>query len=122
MYTRLALLTAGCCLKVAMAQYKVADNFTSGDFFSDFSFFTGPDPNGGFVNYLDRNAAQANSLISKNAQGQIFIGVDNTTTLTAGGVGRDSVRLTSNAVYNHFLTVIDLAHMPGSICGTWPAL
>lgn len=36
--------------------------------------------------------------------------------------GRQSVRITSNASYKHGLIILDLAHMPGGICGTWPAL
>lgn len=40
----------------------------------------------------------------------------------ASGRGRDSVRLTSKASYTHGLVIIDLAHMPGSVCGSWPAL
>src|ERR1700761_4239457 len=35
--------------------------------------------------------------------------------------GRNSVRLTSKAAYNSGLIILDLAHMPGSDCGAWPA-
>lgn len=31
------------------------------------------------------------------------------------------MRITSNRSYNHGLFILDLAHMPGGICGTWPA-
>lgn len=47
------------------------------------------------------------------------MGVDSTN--IASGRGRKSVRLTSKATYNHGLIILDLEHMPGSICGTWPA-
>ena len=47
------------------------------------------------------------------------MGVDYT---NAAPGGRQSVRLTSKASYQHALIIVDLAHMPGSICGTWPAL
>lgn len=40
----------------------------------------------------------------------------------ASGRGRKSLRLTSKASYNHALVVIDVGHMPGNICGVWPAL
>lgn len=50
----------------------------------------------------------------------VTIGVDHNS--VASGRGRDSVRLTSTNQYNHALVVIDLAHMPGSVCGSWPAL
>lgn len=38
------------------------------------------------------------------------------------GRGRGSVRLVSYKNYNHALVVADIAHMPGSVCGTWNAL
>jgi beta-glucanase (GH16 family) len=31
------------------------------------------------------------------------------------------VRLTSKNSYTHGLVILDLAHMPGGVCGTWPA-
>ncbi len=48
------------------------------------------------------------------------MGVDHTNIATSSG--RASVRLTSQKSYNHGLVILDLAHMPGGICGTWPAL
>lgn len=36
--------------------------------------------------------------------------------------GRRSVRITSKESYVRGLIVLDLAHAPGSVCGTWPAL
>lgn len=48
------------------------------------------------------------------------MGVD--TTNVASGRGRNSVRLNSKKHYDAgSLIVLDIAHMPGSICGTWPA-
>lgn len=47
------------------------------------------------------------------------MGVDSTN--TASGRGRNSVRISSKATYNHGLIILDLAHMPASTCGTWPA-
>lgn len=49
----------------------------------------------------------------------IYIGVDHKNKAT--GRGRDSVRVHSSALYNHGLFIVDLAHMPASVCGTWPA-
>lgn len=40
----------------------------------------------------------------------------------ASGRGRSSVRLTSNKAYDSGLIIADIEHMPGGICGTWPAL
>lgn len=51
-----------------------------------------------------------------------YIGVDSSTALTvAGGIGRGSVRIESKKTYNKGLFIVDLKHMPGGICGTWPA-
>lgn len=51
-----------------------------------------------------------------------YLGVDYTTPLTvAGGVGRGSVRIESKKTYNKGLFIVDIKHMPGGICGTWPA-
>ncbi len=36
--------------------------------------------------------------------------------------GRPSVRVSSKKSYNKVLIVADINHMPGGICGTWPAL
>ena len=77
------------------------------------------DPTHGYVNFVDQNTAQSNGLYSVQ-NGQVIIGVDHQN--KASGRGRDSVRLTSNAAYNKGLVIIDLAHMPGSVCGSWPAL
>ncbi len=50
------------------------------------------------------------------------MGVDSSTTLDPnGGVGRKSVRITSKASFTHGLIISDIGHMPGGICGTWPA-
>lgn len=47
------------------------------------------------------------------------MGVDHSTIALAPG--RSSVRVASTATYNHGLIILDLEHMPGGICGTWPA-
>lgn len=47
------------------------------------------------------------------------MGVDHTNVAT--GRGRNSIRIESKKVYNHGLFILDLAHMPGGQCATWPA-
>ena len=122
MHTGATLLVTAGLARTALAQYAVVDNFTGANFFSGFTFFTGADPTNGFVNYLDSSDAASAGLTSINAQGQVYMGVDSTTTLSSTGTGRNSVRIASNNVYTHYLSIIDLAHMPGGVCGTWPAL
>jgi hypothetical protein len=97
MYTATNLLAVACLARTALAQYAVADNFTGPNFFNAFTFFTGPDPTNGFVNYVDAGTAASSGLTSVNAQGQVYIGVDSTNTLpSTTGTGRNSVRISSN--------------------------
>lgn len=98
--------------------YTLKDDYTPSTFFSQFTFFTDSDPTNGYVDYISQSAATSAGLINTN-NNQIYMGVDSTN--VASGRGRKSVRLTSNAVYNHALIILDLDHMPGSICGVWPA-
>ena len=50
-----------------------------------------------------------------------YIGVDFHTPLTVNGPGRDSVRIESKKSYTKGLFIVDVKHMPGGVCGTWPA-
>ena len=68
--------------------------------------------------YIDRKSAQDQGII-RNEGSSVYVGVDywnHTST------GRQSVRLESKRRFTKGLFVLDLQHMPGSICGTWPAL
>jgi hypothetical protein len=77
------------------------------------------DPTAGYVDYVDENTAENAGLIYASGNAT-YVGVDSSN--VASGSGRQSVRLTSTASYTHGLFVLDLAHMPGSVCGSWPAL
>jgi len=77
------------------------------------------DPTHGYVTYVDQATAQSAGLISASG-GSVYIGVDYTN--VASGSGRRSVRISSKNSYTHGLIILDLSHMPGGICGTWPAL
>jgi hypothetical protein len=70
------------------------------------------------VSYLDRSSASSGGLIKSG--NSVYVGVD--TVNTASSPGRSSVRLESTNTYTHGLVILDLNHMPGSVCGTWPAL
>ena len=80
-----------------------------------------PDPTTGFVNYVTADVAASEGLM-KTVGSQLFIGVDNNTVLDPNGPGRDSVRIQSNNAYTHALVIADFDHIPGSGCGSWPAL
>lgn len=74
------------------------------------------DPTEGYVDYVD---GQSSGLFSQSG-GEVKLSVDSSN--VASGRGRQSLRLTSKASYNHALIVIDVGHMPADICGVWPAL
>ncbi|KAJ5577981.1 uncharacterized protein N7459_006945 [Penicillium hispanicum] len=108
-------------LPVVARAYSLKDDYTGNgyaDFFSKFSFWTTADPTDGFVDYVDENTAWSEGLIGNG--GNIYIGVDNKN--VADDSGRKSIRLTSTASYDpNTLFVANISHMPGGICGTWPA-
>lgn len=112
----LSLLAPG-----AAASYILEDNFSGSTFFSNFDFFTASDPTHGFVNYVDQATAQSKGLLTAADGSPATFGVDHTSVLNATGTGRTSVRLSSKKTYTHALIISDIQHMPGGICGTWPA-
>jgi len=93
--------------------------YQGASFFSQFNFETADDPTHGFVNYVNQTVATSQKLISVNSDGSVRIGTD--TTNVATGRGRNSVRLSSQAIFNAgSLIIADIVHMPTG-CGTWPA-
>lgn len=108
-------------LQLALGAYVLQDDFSGASFFDNFDFFIGPDPTNGFVDYVNEATAQSARLISAAAGQPAVFGVDSTTVLMANGTGRESVRITSKNTYTHALIISDIQHMPGGICGTWPA-
>ena len=101
-----------------MRSFHSPDDYFNGDFFDGFTFFTGADPTHGFVDYVDQSTAQSNGYINSSSN-SVYIGTDSVN--KASSSGRESVRITSNKAYDSGLIILDLAHMPGGICGTWPA-
>lgn len=71
------------------------------------------------MNYVDKTTAKNSGFISAS-DGSVYVGVD--TANSASSPGRQSVRLESKNIYTHGLVILDLEHMPGSVCGSWPAL
>ena len=118
------LLASATLIKSGIAGYALSGDFSGDNFFPNFHFFTDADPTNGFVKYLDFNTAASQSLIGTVARenNSIYLGVDASTTLTAGAQpGRSSVRLQSTKSYNHGLFVADVLHIPFA-CGAWPAM
>ena len=105
--------------RLASAAYTVLqESYTPSNFFSKFDFYTGPDPTRGFVRFVDQPEANFTGLIRRSRR-DIYIGVDYTNYAPSG---RSSVRLESKARFQRGLFLLDVSHMPGGICGTWPAL
>lgn len=105
----------------AAPDYKLFETWQGKNFLDYFNFHTGSDPTNGFVTYLDHKAAKDAGLVKFTDSGSIYLGVDHTTKLSSGGPGRNSVRIGTKKYYGESLIIADIAHMPGSACGTWPA-
>lgn len=104
---------------VVDAVYMLETSYDSTNFFREFGFFDGPNPTHGYVEYVD--ASNATELdLAGDRDGLVYMGVDHTTVDPANG--RKSVRLTSNKLWSRGLFVADIVHMPGSLCGLWPAM
>ncbi|KAJ5671297.1 hypothetical protein N7507_000424 [Penicillium longicatenatum] len=116
-----SLLLISLLSPAAASEYQLVESWQGEEFFDYFHFYTGADPTNGWVTYLDQASAESSGLVKVTDQGTVYIGVDHTTTLSTSGKGRDSVRVGTTKYYEHSLVVADIAHMPGSVCGSWPA-
>jgi hypothetical protein len=111
-------VSAVCAADISNAAYSIEDTYDSSNFFKQFGFFTDPDPTDGFVQYV--GAINANqTAIAGYSNGAVYLGVDHKTMNPSKG--RESVRVSSNKAYTRGLIIGDIAHVPDSICGVWPA-
>jgi hypothetical protein len=117
--TSLVLGLSALLSGAAQAAYTLETTYDSTNFFDEFNMFDGEDPTHGFVEYVDYQTASQDGLAGAK-DGAIYMGVDSTTSNPANG--RKSVRVESQKSWNHGLFISDIAHMPGSIAGVWPAL
>lgn len=109
-------------------KYTLRTALDASNFLDAFNFETIDDPTHGTVDYVSY-AAALKSGIAKYVDGKIFLGVDNTTTVSATARGRKSLRLVSKEVLNgNNLLILDLDHMPSTVgkvlekgCSIWPA-
>ncbi|OJJ76633.1 hypothetical protein ASPBRDRAFT_115571, partial [Aspergillus brasiliensis CBS 101740] len=116
-----SLALSSVILPAAASSYQLVETWKGEDFLTAFDFYTGADPTNGFVTYANQSYAESSGLVKVNSNGTFYMGVDHTTKLSSNGPGRESVRIASNKYYDEGLYIIDLQHMPGSVCGTWPA-
>ncbi|KAJ5163964.1 Concanavalin A-like lectin/glucanases superfamily [Penicillium coprophilum] len=117
-----SLMLALLASPVAATSYSLVETWQGKNFLDYFNFHVGSDPTNGFVNYLDKETAESTGLVKVTDSGSVYLGVDYATKLDPKGKkGRDSVRIGSKKYYDQSLVIADIAHMPGSVCGTWPA-
>jgi hypothetical protein len=113
------ILSLATVSSAASGAYVLTDDLSYKNFFSAFDAFSGPDPTQGFVQYQDLASAADQHLIGYLQDTQsVYMGVD-----YAGKdpKGRASIRLESNKTWNQGVLIADIAHMPASTCGSWPA-
>jgi hypothetical protein len=117
--TYLFLLASLLSVVTSTTVYSLKNSYTASNWASGFQFFNEPDPTNGYVTYLAQ-ADAAKAGLYKTINGQVFMGVDNTTVNATPG--RKSVRVTTAQAWTYGLFVWDLAHVPASTCSVWPAL
>lgn len=105
----------------AAQKYNLVENWQGENFIDYFKFYTGADPTNGYVNYVHPDQAERDGLWKITDSGSVYLGVDHKNTLDPHGKGRDSVRIGTKKYYDKSLVIADIAHMPASTCGTWPA-
>ena len=116
------LLLASTFISSSTAQYALSQDYSGANFFAGFDFFNGSDPTDGHVQFLNMEDANqtgiAGIMSGGAADNAVYLGVDST---QIAPNGRGAVRVTSSQTFQHALVIADIAHMPGGICGTWPA-
>ncbi|KAF1998538.1 glycoside hydrolase family 16 protein [Amniculicola lignicola CBS 123094] len=102
--------------------YSIGDSYAGETFLDGFDFFTAADPTHGFVRYQSRAVGESTGLVDMIGEAT-YLGVDyvNPEVVTNNGDGRPSIRIETTKSYTKGLFIVDIEHMPGGICGTWPA-
>lgn len=103
----------------AVQKYQLKEEYTPSNFFNadKFQFFTGTDPNRGYIKYRSQKDATDSGLVVKTSS-EVKIGVN---AVDYEQDGRSSVRLESAKTYNGGLFIADFSHFPKAACGAWPA-
>lgn len=99
------------------------EDYSGPQFFSKMDFFSDPDPTEGHVQYLDLETANATGLAglfpSMHSNETVYLGTDYS---NKAPQRRPSIRVSSQRTYDSGLFIAEISHMPGGVCGTWPAL
>lgn len=112
-------ITCGTLAESTNVIWVIQDTYEGETFFDTFDFYTGADPTNGLVTFVDKQTAFNTSLAYVTPQNKVIMHGDNTTWLPSG-TNRKSVRISSQAIYNTGLFVLDLDMAPWG-CGVWPA-
>ncbi|KIJ15436.1 glycoside hydrolase family 16 protein [Paxillus involutus ATCC 200175] len=101
--------------------YNIIREYAGSTFFDRWDFYGGLDNlTLGNATWVSKSEAMNQSLAYVNSEGHVIIKVDNTTNVPSGQ-NRNSVRITTQDVYDlGSLWIIDLNHIPFG-CSVWPA-
>ncbi|KAK4943663.1 hypothetical protein LTR10_016760 [Elasticomyces elasticus] len=120
--THCLLLLVSALFQTTFATYQLVQDYTGDAFWQGFEFFTEADPTDGLVQFQSLEQANATGLAgfieSGNSSLAVYMGVDTT---KVAPEGRASIRVSSTQTFQHALVIADIAHMPGGVCGSWPA-
>jgi len=97
--------------------YERTNSYVGADFFSNWNFFTKPDPSGGSVRYVNFEEAASAGMV-KATPNRVYLGIERGQVLD--GESRRSVRIESQTSFNSGLFVARVDHIPTG-CGVWPA-
>lgn len=111
------ILSVAALARLGEATYVLSDDYNPGNFLDKFNFYADKDPTEGFVTLQSRAAGLSSGIIQQKPS-SVYLGVDST---NHAPNGRSSLRLESKSSYSTGLVIADIAHMPNSVCGTWPA-
>ncbi|KAI6005347.1 glycoside hydrolase family 16 protein [Pisolithus orientalis] len=112
-------MTSGSIAQNTSVIWVIEDTYEGQTFFDTFDFYTGTDPTNGMVTFVDQQTAFSSGLAYVTSDNKVIMQGDNTTWLPLG-TNRSSVRISSQAMYNTGLFVLDLDMAPWG-CGVWPA-
>lgn len=115
--TAMEVLTLLGCTEVTAKPYTWSYSYLGADFFGGWTFWTGPDPSGGAVQYVDFAEATKAGLVNATPS-RVYLGVDMGPIY--GDASRRSVRIQSTTTYNQGLFVTTIDHAPTG-CSLWPA-
>ncbi|RDW84817.1 hypothetical protein BP6252_02407 [Coleophoma cylindrospora] len=116
----LVLLSLFLARSHALSPYTQKFAYSGADFFNEFDFIIGPDPDKGYANYVSKVTGLQGRYVLPATSPQSYNQFSfNREASTNSTVGRDSIRIQSKQSFTHGLLIADIITMPFG-CGTWP--